>query len=76
LAGPIRPELNLEALAILAADYEAANIPCAVGELRRRFEFYREKEILMDNVETEVERSCLGASIDKALVHQRQVRVE
>jgi hypothetical protein len=35
------PELDLEALAILAADYAAANLPCAAADLRRRVEWYR-----------------------------------
>jgi hypothetical protein len=36
------PKLDLEALRVLAADYEAANMPCAV-ELRWRLEYYRER---------------------------------
>jgi len=38
------PELDLEALAILAADYVAANMPCAAADLRRRLEWYQEKK--------------------------------
>ena len=38
--------LDLEALSVLAADYEAANMPCASAELRRRLEYYREREII------------------------------
>jgi hypothetical protein len=34
-------ELDLVALSALAADYEAANMPCAAAELRRRLEWYR-----------------------------------
>jgi hypothetical protein len=34
-------EMDLEALAILAADYVAANLPCAAADLRRRLEWYR-----------------------------------
>ena len=34
--------LDLDALAALAADYEAAtNMPCAAAELRRRLEWYQ-----------------------------------
>ena len=35
------PELDLEALAVLAADYESAAMPCAAENLRRRLEWYR-----------------------------------
>jgi hypothetical protein len=35
------PELDLEALAVLAADYEAAGMSCAAAGLRRRLEHYR-----------------------------------
>jgi len=42
------PTLDLEALAVLAAYYDAGNMPCAAAELRRRLEYYREKE--MDEV--------------------------
>ena len=35
--------LDMEALAVLAADYEAAHMPCAAVELRRRLEHYRER---------------------------------
>jgi len=34
------PELNLQALEELAVDYEAANMPCAAAELRRRLKHY------------------------------------
>ena len=34
------PELDLEALAVLAADYDAAGMPCAAAELRERLEHY------------------------------------
>ena len=37
------PELDLAALAILAADYEAANMPSAAADQRRRLEDYQEK---------------------------------
>ena len=37
------PEIDVEALAVLVADYEAANMPCAAADLRRRLEYYREK---------------------------------
>jgi hypothetical protein len=40
------PVLDLEGLAILAADYEAANMPSMAADLRRRLEHYREREIL------------------------------
>ena len=36
------PVIDLETLAILAADYEAANMPCAATDLRRRLNWYRE----------------------------------
>jgi hypothetical protein len=36
----------LEKLSVLAADYEAANMPCAAAELKRRLEHYQEREIL------------------------------
>jgi hypothetical protein len=32
----------MEALAVLAADYEAANMPIAAAELHRNLEYYRE----------------------------------
>jgi hypothetical protein len=35
--------LDLEALRVLAADYESAGMPCAAGDLRRRLEWYRGK---------------------------------
>jgi hypothetical protein len=35
------PELDLAALAVLASDYEAAGLPCAAADLRRRLEAYR-----------------------------------
>ena len=38
------PKLDLEALAVLAADYEAAELPCAAADLRRRLEYYRERD--------------------------------
>jgi hypothetical protein len=28
---------------VLAADYEAANMPCAAAELRRRVKYYQEE---------------------------------
>jgi hypothetical protein len=37
------PEMDLEELAILAADYEAANLPSAAADLRKRFEWYRDQ---------------------------------
>ena len=40
------PEMDLEALGVLAADYEAANLPSAAADLWRRLEHYQEKEIL------------------------------
>jgi hypothetical protein len=39
------PEMDLEALQVLTADYEAANMPSAAADLRRRLEYYQEKEI-------------------------------
>ena len=45
------PTLDLEALAVLAADYEAAHMPCTAAELRRRLEYYRVKRRLMSNGE-------------------------
>jgi hypothetical protein len=38
-------KLDLQALAELAADYEAANMPSAAADLRRRLDHYREKEM-------------------------------
>ena len=35
------PELDLEALVRLAADYEVARLPFAAADLRRRLEWYR-----------------------------------
>ena len=35
------PEMDLEALAALAADYAAADMPCAAAALRRRLEWYK-----------------------------------
>jgi len=40
------PMLDLEGLAVLAADYEAANMPSMAADMRRRLEHYREREIL------------------------------
>jgi hypothetical protein len=40
------PEMDLEALQALAADYEAAHMPCAAEELRRRVEWYRERGMI------------------------------
>ena len=39
------PELDLEALANLATDYEAADMPSAAADLRRRLDYYRERSI-------------------------------
>ena len=36
------PEMDLEALSVLAVDYEAANMPCAAADLQRRLENYQE----------------------------------
>ncbi len=38
------PELDLAALAVLAADYEAANLLCAAADLYRRLEWYRSQK--------------------------------
>jgi hypothetical protein len=38
-------ELDLEALRVLAADYEGDKMTCAAAELRRRLEHYREREM-------------------------------
>jgi hypothetical protein len=35
------PMLDLEALAVLAADYQAAHMPCAAADLPRRLEWYK-----------------------------------
>ena len=35
------PDLDLVALAALVDDYEAADMPCAAADLRRRLEWYR-----------------------------------
>ena len=40
------PMLDLEGLAVLAADYEAANMPSMAADMRRRLEHYREREII------------------------------
>jgi hypothetical protein len=40
------PKMDLEALEILAADYEVANMPSAAAELRMRLEWYRRKEMV------------------------------
>ena len=37
------PGLDLQALAVLVADYEAANLPSAAADLKRRLEWYRAK---------------------------------
>jgi hypothetical protein len=37
------PMLDLDGLAVLAADYEAANMPCAAKDLWGRLEWYRSK---------------------------------
>lgn len=39
------PELDLEALRVLAEDYEAADMPCAAADLRRRLKWYQAKGI-------------------------------
>jgi len=55
------PELDLEALAVLAADYEAAGMTCAAAGLRRRLEHYRTSPVRAHNLsETEI-RSSLDA---------------
>ncbi|MGB8212263.1 MAG: hypothetical protein WCE68_01775 [Anaerolineales bacterium] len=38
------PELDLDGLARLLADYEAADLPSAAADLRRRLEWYRSKQ--------------------------------
>jgi hypothetical protein len=38
--------LDLEALAVLAADYGSENMPCSAADLRRRLEYYLEKEMV------------------------------
>ncbi len=35
------PELDLEGLSRLVADYEMADMPCAAAAMRRRLEYYR-----------------------------------
>jgi hypothetical protein len=52
------PTLDLEALAALTADYEAANMPCAAADLRRRLTWYQgrsgkrgREEVEKDSVE-------------------------
>jgi hypothetical protein len=37
--------MDLEALEILAANYEAANMPSAAANLQRRLEHYRDREL-------------------------------
>jgi hypothetical protein len=37
------PALDLDALARLAADYAAADMPCAAADLRRRLDWYRNR---------------------------------
>jgi hypothetical protein len=37
------PRQDLEALAVLAADYGAAHMPCAAADLRRRLTWYQGK---------------------------------
>jgi hypothetical protein len=41
----LSPVVDLNALEQLVADYEAARMPCAAAEMRRRLEYYREREI-------------------------------
>jgi hypothetical protein len=41
------PMLNLEGLAVLAADYEAANLVCAAAELRKTLEIKRNGEVII-----------------------------
>ena len=41
-------EVDLSALSILAADYEAAHMPCAAADLQRRLEFYQEREMSVE----------------------------
>jgi hypothetical protein len=40
------PKLDLKAQRVLAADYEAANMPCATAELGRRLKHYRERTMI------------------------------
>jgi hypothetical protein len=49
-----RAELGWVCFSFLAADYEAANMPCAAAELRRRLEWYSSKIV---KGEEEVERN-------------------
>jgi hypothetical protein len=42
----LSPLLDLKALEELVADYETADMPCAAADLRKRLEYYREREIL------------------------------
>jgi hypothetical protein len=51
------PEMNLEALAILAADYEAANMTCAAANLRRRLEYYRERQEYLELVQIDLKKT-------------------
>jgi hypothetical protein len=39
------PRLDLPALEALLRDYEAADLPCAAEDLRRRVEWYRGKKV-------------------------------
>jgi len=40
------PAMDLDALAALVADYEAADMPCAAADLKRRLEHYIHKKRL------------------------------
>ena len=40
------PELDLKALAVLAADYEVAEMPCAAENVRNRVEYYQDEQRL------------------------------
>ena len=39
-------KLDLEALAVLAAECEAVKMPSMAADLRKRLEYYREKEMV------------------------------
>jgi hypothetical protein len=61
------PEMDLEALSALAADYEAAIMPCTAADIRRRLEYYWEKKRLVNSSTTGVgeimgnQAGCEGA---------------
>jgi hypothetical protein len=61
------PMLDLEALAVLAGDYEAARMPCAAAELRKRFDWYSNIGLKAETIQIEKERYRVSNDLVKNL---------